>query len=91
MLKSCCFIGHRKINKTEELTALLKATIVELIEEKGVRLFLFGSRSEFDDLCHSIVTDLRQENPELKRVLFGCKSETVRALFEEVLWERYSR
>ena len=89
MLKSCCFIGHRKINKTEELTAFLKSTIIELIEEKEVRLFLFGSRSEFDDLCHSIITDLRKEYPDIQRVLFGCESETAPNKEEKELSERY--
>ncbi len=84
-----CFIGHRKIKESDLLFASLKATIVNLVVVKGVRTFLFGSRSQFDDLCHSIVTDLRKEYPDVKRVLFGCKSETAPNKEEKELTERY--
>ena len=63
--KVCCFIGHRKIEKSVELTQRVEETIRDLIKNKGVRTFLFGSRSEFDDLCHSIVTDLQKNNPQI--------------------------
>lgn len=53
--KRCCFIGHRTVERTEELVTTLHDTIKRLITEEGVRYFLFGSRSAFDDLCHSIV------------------------------------
>ena len=59
--KVCCFIGHRKIEKSVELTQRVRAVINDLIENKGATTFLFGSRSEFDDLCHSIVTDLQKK------------------------------
>ena len=58
--KACCFIGHRKIEKSVELTQRVRAVINDLIENKGVTTFLFGSRSEFDDLCHEIVTELQR-------------------------------
>ena len=61
--KVCCFIGHRKIEKSIELKQRVEETIKDLIENKGMNIFLFGSRSEFDDLCHSIVTELQKNNP----------------------------
>ncbi len=59
--KVCCFIGHRRIDKSVELTQRVRNLIQDLIENKGVQTFLFGSRSEFDDLCHEIVTELQKK------------------------------
>ena len=66
--KVCCFIGHRKIDKSVGLTQKVGNLIQDLIENKGVTTFLFGSRSEFDDLCHEIVTELQKNNPQIKRL-----------------------
>lgn len=73
--KRCCFIGHRTIEESEELFTLLRGTIKRLILEEGVRYFLFGSRSEFDDLCHHIVTEFQQEFPNIVRVAYTRRSE----------------
>lgn len=45
--KVCCFIGHRKIEKTPELRDKLINTLRMLIAEKGVSKFLFGDKSCF--------------------------------------------
>ena len=73
--KVCCFIGHRKIERTDKLLKNLTSLIGGLIHEQGVNTFLFGSRSEFDDLCHSIVTELQKNNPQIKRIMYTCRSE----------------
>lgn len=59
-------VGHRKIEKTEELEWILERAIIGLIES-GADTFLFGSRGQFDELCYEIVTKLK-ERYELKRV-----------------------
>lgn len=59
--KKCCFFGHRKINKTDELVNKLTETIEKLIVENGVGTFLFGSKSQFDDLCYEIVSELKEK------------------------------
>lgn len=61
-------IGHRKINKTQDFVNKLTEIIVNLIENEGADSFLFGSRSEFDDLCYDIITELRYKYPQIKRV-----------------------
>ena len=63
--KVCCFIGHRNVEKTPELKERLINTIRRLITENGVNKFLFGCKSRFDDLCQEVVTELREEYPEL--------------------------
>ena len=56
----CCFFGHRKIQESEELKANIYKLIEELIVNKKVDTFLFGSRSVFDKLCLRIVTLLKE-------------------------------
>lgn len=70
------FFGHRKIEITEELCERLKQTIENLILD-GVDTFLFGSRSEFDNLCFSVVCELKQKYPNIKRISYNAPSETV--------------
>ena len=57
-----CFIGHKAIEKTQELISLLKETALSLIE-KGAKTFLFGSKSEFDKLSWEIITEIKKEFP----------------------------
>ena len=89
--KACCFIGHRKIEKSVELTRRVRAVINDLIENKGVTTFLFGSRSEFDDLCHEIVTELQKNNPQIKRIMYMCRSEYACMKEEKEERERIAR
>ena len=65
--KTCCFIGHRKINETNELKEKIYNTVEDLIVNQGVTSFLFGSRSDFDSLCKEIVTELQKKYPDIKR------------------------
>ncbi|MBQ8792301.1 MAG: hypothetical protein IJZ62_01645 [Clostridia bacterium] len=46
-----------------------------LIVYHNVSVFLFGSASQFDSLCHTIVTELKEKYPFIKRVKYTCKSE----------------
>ena len=76
MGKTCCFIGHRKIDKSEAFAQKLERVIVGLIDE-GADTFLFGSRSEFDDLCLKILSQLKEKFVDLKRIGYTCKSEGI--------------
>lgn len=76
MCKICLFFGHRKIVITEELKEKLKAIIEDLIVNHNVLTFLFGSRSDFDYLCHLVVTELQEKYPNIKRLSYTCRSET---------------
>lgn len=59
-----CFIGHRKISVDENFVSQLKKRIEQLIVDKNFDAFLFGSRSEFNDLCLEIVTELQNAYPK---------------------------
>ena len=65
---TCCFLGHRTINETEELRTKLTDTIEKLITDENVDTFLFGSKSEFDRLCLELVSKLKEKNPHIKRI-----------------------
>lgn len=86
--KKCCFIGHRTINLSQELIQRVKSVVENLILECGVGVFLFGSRSEFDTLCHSIVTELKEKYPYIKRVACTCQSEGCILQTEKNKWDK---
>ena len=66
---SVCFIGHRKIKNTPELQRRIYDTLSGLILN-GTINFIFGDHSEFNDLCYKIVTDLKTNYPQIRRIHF---------------------
>ena len=83
-----CFIGHRNINNTEDLIFLIENTALTLIN-KGVTTFLFGSKSEFNDLSWEIVTKLKQTHPFIKRIYVRSTFQYIDKFYEEYLLESY--
>lgn len=67
--KTCSCFGHYNVNITDDLKERTRTAIDSAIRD-GVRIFLFGGRSDFDDLCYDLVAEQRNVNPELniKRV-----------------------
>ena len=63
---TACFFGHRKIDATDELKTILYEEIEKLITVDGIDTFLFGSKSQFDDLCYKIVSALKEKYPDFK-------------------------
>lgn len=62
-----CFIGHKTIEKSDIVKEILRETVVYLID-KGVTIFIFGSKSAFNFLAWEVVTDLKREFPYIKRI-----------------------
>ena len=85
--KVCSFFGHRKIDDSVALRQRIQSEIVNLIENYGVNVFLFGSRSDFDSLCHAIVTELKEKYPHIQRRAYTCRSETCTLEKEREYWE----
>ena len=75
-MKACSFFGHRDTEQTEELKQKVRETVERLIVEEGVDTFLFGSRSKFDELCHIVVTELKEKYPHIQRIAYLCKHES---------------
>ncbi len=76
-MRSCCFIGHRKLSNKELVVQCIKKTVVSLLTDHDVRVFLFGSKSEFDNLCHITVSELQKEHSDIIMVNYNLKNEYV--------------
>ena len=88
-LHCCCFFGHRKINETNELKKTVYDTVEDLITRCGVDIFLFGSKSQFDDLCHSIVTKLRKKYTYIKRIYVRAEFPYIDSSYRNYLLRRF--
>ena len=87
--KVCCFFGHRKIEEGEQLRKRLYVIIEELIISNNVGIFLFGSRSEFDDLCLAVVTELIEKYPHIRHVYVRAEYPYIRESYEKYLMQSY--
>lgn len=85
----CCFIGHREINVTDELKEKLRMVIKRLIIEESIDTFLFGSKSQFDNLCYDIVTEIKKNHPHIKRIFVRAEYPYIDESYKEYLLERY--
>lgn len=85
----CCFIGHREINVTDELKEKLRVVIECLIVDENIDTFLFGSKSQFDDLCYDIVTETKKKHPHIKRIFVRAEYPYIDESYKEYLLERY--
>ena len=87
--KTCCFIGHRKINETDRLKSDVKSAIIDLIINKGVCIFLFGSKSAFNDLCHETVSELKEVYPHIGRIYVRAEYPYINDDYRSYLLEKY--
>ena len=87
--KTCCFIGHRKIEETSKLRGELYEIIERLIKDEKVDTFLFGSKSRFNDLCHELVTKIKEKYPHIKRVYVGAEYPYIDDNYQAYLLENY--
>lgn len=84
-----CFIGHRTITVTDELCKRIRTTVVDLIDNQGVDTFLFGSRSQFDELCLKIVTEIKEIRPHIRRIYVRAEYPYISADYEKYLLTFY--
>lgn len=87
--KTCCFIGHRTINATEELKSQLTEAIEKLITDEQVDTFLFGSKSEFNTLCLELVTELKEKYPHIKRIYVRAEYPIIDEAYKTYLLNSY--
>ncbi len=85
----CCFLGHRTIEITDELIKLLYDTIETLIVHNHVDLFLFGSKSNFDDLCCEITSKLKIIYPHIKRIYVRAEYPVISQEYKSYLLKTY--
>ena len=72
MIKNCSVFGHRTIETTSELENRLYLIFEDLIKN-GCKNFYFGGFGMFDELCHKIISNLKEKNNHIKRIF--CLSD----------------
>ena len=75
MNKKIAIFGHRKIDEEDkEFNYIDNKTcaILKTFIDRGDKIFLFGSKSEFDDLCYNTITNLKEIDTEIKRIGYLC-------------------
>lgn len=87
--KTCCFIGHRTINETEELKSKLCETIEKLIVDENVDTFLFGSKIRFNSLCLELVTEIKEKYHHIKRIYVRAEYPDIDDNYKAYLLENY--
>ena len=83
------FIGHRNPKFDNDFRLQLKNKILTLIDEKNADTFLFGSRSEFDDICLQTVTEFKKNYPHIKRVYVWSSYPYIDSSYERYLLNFY--
>ena len=85
-----CFIGHRKIDNVDGLTAKLYDTVYELIAN-GADTFLFGSKSEFNSACWNTVSALKQQYSFIERVYVRAEYPVIDQSYTSYLLQYYEK
>lgn len=68
--KTACIFGHNNIFITNALYKSIEEYVKYLIEEENVRNFLFSPMSRFDKLCQKVITSLKEDFPDIKRIAY---------------------
>lgn len=90
MNKKIAVFGHRKIDKEDK--NYLESSTLSIFEEfilMGDKTFLFGSNSEFNDLCYITITNLQSKYSGVKRIGYLCASEIAFTLEEKDNYIKY--
>ncbi len=88
---TCCFIGHRKITVTDQLKKRLYEIIEKLIVCENVHNFLFGSKSQFNDLCHEVVSNMKKRYPYIKRIYVRAEYQDINDDYKKYILEGYEQ
>lgn len=67
-MSSATLFGHRDFNYAP-YRQKVKAIIIDLIENHGVREFLSGFRGNFDSLCAEVIFGLKSRYPSIKNIM----------------------
>ena len=62
----CTFFGHRYAHLTDEERSQLTSIIVKLIKDKDVDQFWLGAKGEFDSACRTLLSEIKEDFPNIK-------------------------
>lgn len=88
-LHTCCFFGHRKVRNVAAVKTRVYEEVENFIVNKSVDIFLLGSKSEFNDICHEVVTTLKEKYPYIKRIYVRAEFEYIDNSYKNYLLESY--
>ena len=90
MNKKCAVIGHREVDKEDRryLQNELSILFNEMINS-NCKTFLFGSNSEFNDLCYTMISDFQNKYTDIKRVGYLCAREIAFTLDEKIQYAKF--
>lgn len=71
------FVGHRKVKDVKNLKLIINSMIESLILKDNADTFLFGSKSQFDDICYDSVTELKKKYPYIRRIYVRAANEYI--------------
>ncbi len=87
--KTCCFLGHRKVENADRLEQIIYEKSEQLITKENIYTFLFGSKSKFDDLCYKVISNLKEIYPHIKRVYVRAEYSEISEDYKNYLLEFY--
>lgn len=67
----------------------LEQIIEDLITNIGIEIFLFGSKSQFNDLCYDIITKFKKKYIFIKRVYVRAEYEIIGDDYKKYLLGKY--
>ena len=85
------FIGHRDLNITKDLIWSLENVLGACIVDEGAKYFLFGSKSNFNDLCYRYVSKFKRFCPDIVREYIRADYEFPSEKYAAFLRERYEK
>ena len=74
---------------TEVAGDVVMPKLVSLIINNGVTTFLFGSKSQFNDLCYDIVTGAKERYFHIKRIYIRAEFPVIDNDYKTYLLKRY--
>ncbi len=86
---TCCFFGHRTIDITKELRRKLYNEIKNLIVNECIDTFLFGSKSQFDDLSYQVLSELKTDYPHIKRIYVRSHFPYIDDMYKSYILKNY--
>ena len=91
-MKRCAIFGPRICKLTNDEMKNLELFIEKLIIKIGVTVFLFGTNSEFTDICYDIISKKQERFKSIIRVLYPCReNEGIKKCEKEQYQKLYSR
>ena len=83
------FLGHRKIYYHQELEKQIFNLLRDIIVKTNEISFLFGSKSQFIELCYRVVSKLKEEFNYVKRIYVRAEYPKTNHEYEKYIRKLY--